>query len=346
MDSLSHAVVGALLGKSLAQKKEHGRMGLAGMIGAMMPDLDVFIGSEADPLLNLEYHRHFTHSLLVAPLGGLLAALVLHRLFKKQLSFASLFWASFLGYLSGIFLDLCTTYGTRIFWPFSLEKHSLNNISIVDPLFTLPLLGLVVLSWRKRSALSARVGLLFMAGYLLLGGVQNQRAHQLQAELARERGHHQAVGIVRPSFGNLLVWRSLYEYGGEYYVDALRPGLFGEDQVYRGESHPKYLRERDLPDLPSGSRLEGDIRRFEEFSQGYVIWDPYQENMLTDVRYAMLPYEIRPIWGIRVWPLAPDRPAHFLNVRKLEKARMRHIPQMIQGVELDPPWQRESWKKQ
>src|SRR5690606_29471703 len=45
-----------------------------GALGGMAPDLDVIIRSASDPLLALEYHRHFTHSLAFIPIGGLLVA--------------------------------------------------------------------------------------------------------------------------------------------------------------------------------------------------------------------------------------------------------------------------------
>ena len=51
------------------------RAWLYGCVGGLAPDLDVFIRSSADPLVALEYHRHFTHSLLFIPIGGTLVGL-------------------------------------------------------------------------------------------------------------------------------------------------------------------------------------------------------------------------------------------------------------------------------
>ena len=45
---------------------------MLGALAGAAPDLDVLIRSETDPLLALQYHRHFTHALLIAPLIGLL----------------------------------------------------------------------------------------------------------------------------------------------------------------------------------------------------------------------------------------------------------------------------------
>ena len=38
-----------------------------GFLSGLAPDLDIFIRSESDPLLFLEFHRQFTHSLIFIP---------------------------------------------------------------------------------------------------------------------------------------------------------------------------------------------------------------------------------------------------------------------------------------
>ena len=45
---------------------------LVGGLAAMAPDLDVLIRSTEYPLLNLKYHRHFTHALAFAPLARII----------------------------------------------------------------------------------------------------------------------------------------------------------------------------------------------------------------------------------------------------------------------------------
>ena len=45
----------------------------------MAPDLDVLFQSPTDPILFLEFHRQFTHSLVFIPIGALLVFLVCDR---------------------------------------------------------------------------------------------------------------------------------------------------------------------------------------------------------------------------------------------------------------------------
>ena len=49
-----------------------------------------------------------------------------------------------MGTLSHGLLDACTSYGTRLYWPFSQYRESWDLISIIDPLFTLPMLALLI----------------------------------------------------------------------------------------------------------------------------------------------------------------------------------------------------------
>ena len=75
MDPLSQAVLGSVASQSVRNKTSLIRVGTIGALAGMAPDLDVLIQSATDPLLSLEYHRQFTHSLIFIPLGAALCAL-------------------------------------------------------------------------------------------------------------------------------------------------------------------------------------------------------------------------------------------------------------------------------
>ena len=57
--------------------------GLLGALAGMAPDLDVLIRSSTDPLLFLEYHRQFTHSLAFIPIGAALCTAILYPFVRK-----------------------------------------------------------------------------------------------------------------------------------------------------------------------------------------------------------------------------------------------------------------------
>ena len=107
MDPLTQGLVGASLSLSVSKKQHLVAAGVLGMLAGMAPDLDILIRSSNDPLLFLQYHRQFTHSLLFIPIGSLLCALGLYPLFAKRLglSFTQSWWYCALGYATHGLLD-------------------------------------------------------------------------------------------------------------------------------------------------------------------------------------------------------------------------------------------------
>jgi len=162
LDPLTQGALGAALPQALSNNKKLWLIGLLGFLSGMAPDLDIFIRSQEDPLLFLEYHRQFTHSLIFIPFGGLICATILYWLIGKrnQLTFGETWVYCTLGYATHGLLDACTSYGTLLLWPFSNERLTWNNISIIDPLFTIPILGLIVATAKtsKFSSTAIHVG--------------------------------------------------------------------------------------------------------------------------------------------------------------------------------------------
>jgi inner membrane protein len=139
VDILTQGLLGAVFAQVIANKEEKKLASIAGAAAGLLADADILIRSSSDPLLTLEYHRHFSHSLFFIPFGAAIAMLLLWPLMRRRLSLRRLYIFCLAGYsLSGL-LDACTSYGTYLFWPLSNERVALNIISIVDPIFTLSL---------------------------------------------------------------------------------------------------------------------------------------------------------------------------------------------------------------
>ncbi|MCG6908650.1 MAG: metal-dependent hydrolase [Deltaproteobacteria bacterium] len=312
MDVLTQGLVGGVLAQSLARKNEKKIATLVGVLAGLLADADILIRSSSDPLLNIEYHRHFTHSLVFIPLGAAIAMLLLWPFVRRHLSARRLYLFSLAGYsMSGV-LDAFTSYGTHLFWPFSDERVALNIISIVDPVFTLILLVTLLTGLRLGYRKVAYAGLVLSMMYLGMGFVQLQRAEQLAEDLRDKRGHLAMQSMVKPTLANLVLWRSVYIHEDRIHVDAIRVGLFDAGRVIEGESVALFSFDRDLPQLDESSVLYRDIVRFWSFSDGYVALDPVQTNVLGDIRYSMLPVSARPLWGIVI---DPDRPQVHADYR-------------------------------
>ncbi|TVR63159.1 MAG: metal-dependent hydrolase [Candidatus Competibacteraceae bacterium] len=340
MDLLTHGLAGAVMAQSAARRVP-ARLAIAiGFFAGLLADLDILISAADDPLFNIEYHRHFTHSLFFVPLGALGAALVAWPFARRRLRFATIYLLAFLGFLTSGLLDTCTSFGTHWLWPLYGERLAWNIIAIIDPLFTLILLVAVILAWRRDSVWPARVGVGLAVLYLLLGLAQRERAAELATELAAGRGHAVERLEVKPTLGNLVLWRSIYQSGEHFYVDALRIGFLTPARVYPGESVARFAPEH-LPELDSDSRLSDDIARFTHFSNGFVALHPQQPDVLGDVRYALLPNSTVPLWGIELDLTQPDRHVAFLTFRQTDAALRRAFLTMLRGRDLEEAPERQ-----
>jgi inner membrane protein len=295
MDPISQGTVGAAFAQSTANKKNILSISLIGFLAGLAPDLDVFIRSSTDPILFLEYHRQFSHSLFFIPFGALIVAVFLYPLFRKSINLRTVYLASFLGYATHGLLDACTSYGTLLFWPFSNQRVTWNNISIVDPLFTIPILIFVGTAIKTKKQLFTYFAIGWVAFYLSLGFVQYDRAFKAANELALSRGHNPERLTLKPSFGNLILWKSIYQHEEKFYVDAIRTVL--SSTWCLGESVRIFDYQHHLPNLNRDSQQRKDIERFRWFSQDYLGFDK-EKSLVTDVRYSMIPNQIAPMWGL------------------------------------------------
>ncbi len=339
MDPVSQAAVGsAVSGLSLIRDKQTKRRVktfssclLAGAFAGMAPDLDVLIRSNHDPLLALELHRHFSHSLLFIPFGALICAAAFYPLFLKRtgISFATAYLWCLLGYGSHGLLDGHTTYGTHLLWPLSDARVAWNNISVVDPLFTVPLVLSLIVAAVMRSRIILGLGLVWACLYLVLGYFQHERAERIGYEIADARGHNAIDLSAKPSFANLLVWKTVYEFDDRFYVDAVRVG-FREVRIWEGESIAKLDVAKQFSWLDMGSQQARDIERFRRFSSGFIGVDPRDPDSIVDIRYSLLPQQIAPLWGIRLSPNAgPDDHVEYFGQRDEPANSLERLWRMI-----------------
>ena len=297
MDPVTQGAVGATAGQLVSTRREKITATILGMLSGMAPDLDVLIRSSTDPLLFLEYHRQFTHALIFIPIGALICASVFYAWFsRRQLSFARTYLFCFVGYATHAVLDACTTYGTLLFWPFSDQRVAWNSVSVVDPLFTVPVLLCVGLAaWTKLRGWAV-VSAVYALTYLSVGFVQKERALVVAQDLAASRGHQPINLGVKPSFANIVLWKSVYEHEGKYYVDAIR--VLNEKQAIEGVAVEKLDLARHFPWLDPNSQQARDVERFRWFSNQHLGLDPVDPQRIIDIRYSLIPNQVGGMWGI------------------------------------------------
>jgi inner membrane protein len=160
MDNLAHALVGAALGRAVADRHV-ARAGLIGIIAANAPDLtELFIGLPGSRSDYLVLHRGVTHSLigaLVETLGLTLLAggawraarwWVGRRPNGRVVTVPGWHWLAAcigLAVLSHLYLDWQGSYGWRPFLPWSNRWYYLDWVAIADPFFWL--VPLIALAW-------------------------------------------------------------------------------------------------------------------------------------------------------------------------------------------------------
>ena len=331
MDPLSQGVLGSALPQSLTKNNKNlFIVGIIGFLSGMAPDLDIFIRSRTDPLLFLEFHRQFTHSIIFIPIGGLICASIFYLLFRNiiQLTFKQTFIYATLGYGTHGLLDACTSYGTLLLWPFSFERFSWNNISIVDPLFTLPILLLIIISIYKKRNFYAKVAMCWAITYLSLGIFLNLYAKNITQDLINSRGHQSTKITIKPSLGNLFLWKSIYEYEDFFYTDGIR--ILPSKKIFNGTRLKKLNIQNSFPNLDKESQQFKDIQRFAWFSNHHLAVSEINPNIIIDARYSLLPNEISGLWGIEInESFGHTEHIKFITNRNMSSKRLKMLWDMI-----------------
>jgi len=330
LDPLTQGALAAALPQSISNKKSLGIIGIIGFLSGLAPDLDILIRSENDPLLFLEFHRQFTHSLIFIPFGGFICAIFLFLFIGKRfdIGFKDTWIYSTLGYATHGLLDACTSYGTLLFWPFTQTRIAWNNISIIDPLFTIPLLVLIVIAGMKQKKIFAIMAMIWAVSYLLLGVYQKNEVIKISSQIAYTRGHDVLRIDVKPSLGNLLLWKSIYETQDKFYIDGIRLGW--STKIFKGESIDKINTQTAYPWLMLKSQQAKDIERFRWFSNGYIAINPNNKNQILDIRYSTLPNEIGGLWGIELNKEKTNNShVKYITNRTISKKKFKVFKEML-----------------
>ncbi|HUG45360.1 MAG TPA: metal-dependent hydrolase [Sphingomicrobium sp.] len=223
MDNFTHSLTGWALGQAGLKTKT--RKGLAALIlGANMPDIDVFFGwAPWDPLA---MHRGVTHGILGALVLPPLLAGLLWLLDRWQLRLGRTFsgglpmrwrWLlalSYIGAVSHPSLDVLTTYSVQLLSPFSTLWFHLDGLFIIDLWLWLLLGGAIFWSKRleKRGGdwrFSARAALAVGLAYILVNLAISYRAHLAVRQWAGDRPADAIFASPPPiaSWRRDLVWR-------------------------------------------------------------------------------------------------------------------------------------------
>lgn len=298
MDLITQGILGAAAAQIVSPKKFQTKAWFVGFLSGMAADADIFIRSKQNPLLLFYFHRHFTHSLFFIPFGGILCVLLILVFLKSYRPWwRETLFCSIAAFATHGILDACTSYGTLLWWPFSLERVAWDWISIIDPIFTFVLLIGVISTRVFDSRKFVVISLLFCLSYIGLGALQHHRALQVQNTLAQER--HQIIkqGRVFPTLGNIIVWRSAYIFNHTLASDDIT--------VWPRHIHTKFLGNFPVTDfenlafaIKNNPSLLNAFNVFNWFADGYLITVKTQPLILVDGRYLIGTKTIQGLWGL------------------------------------------------
>ncbi len=273
---------------------------LVGGLAGFVPDLDVLLVQPSDPLSEFLYHRHFTHSIVMMPIIGLLAWLPFLAFKRYRDVRMPLLIAGIAGAITHAPLDTMTAYGTQILWPFTNKRFATDWLPIIDPVYTCTLIACLIYAGRKKTLLSQRMGVIVSLVFFSLGILQHYRASSAQGRIADSRGHQIERGRVMALPLSLLLWRSVYEFEGVLYVDGFRTGPLSSTRWREGGSKA-LLVESDLPEVivtdPDALRA---YRVFSWFADGYVGRVDADLFQVGDFRYVMDAELMMPLWGVEI----------------------------------------------
>ncbi|HEY5636403.1 MAG TPA: metal-dependent hydrolase [Burkholderiales bacterium] len=202
MDTLTHALSGALLARATASKdappRSLPRRMAAGFLACAAPDLDFVIGFFG-PVEYLLHHRGATHSLLLLPAWALVLSWVLAKLLREPGGWRAFYGVCALSLVAHIAGDLITSFGTMILAPVSDWRAGLGTTFIIDLWFSgIILLGLLAAVVFRRSALPARLALAVLAGYVGFQWTLKQEALEFATAQARALGMPSARIVAYP----------------------------------------------------------------------------------------------------------------------------------------------------
>ncbi len=271
MDTLTHALSGALVARATASSYESPRAiprrVAAGFLSCAAPDLDFVMGF-AGPVQYLMHHRGVTHSLLLLPLWALALSWFLALVLREPRGWRALYGVCALGIATHIVGDVITSYGTMVLAPLSDWRAGIGTTFIIDLWFTgIILVGLIVSAVQYRSRVPATMALAILAGYVGFQYLQRQHALEFAARYAETHGLASARLDAEPRPPTPFNWTVFVSDGERHYfahINLVRK----EPRFYQpGDG---FIARIDAPYLPLDQAIWVTRSRYGETDQALI----------------------------------------------------------------------------
>jgi inner membrane protein len=130
LDPLTHTLTGVMLSRAGFDRWTPHAAWIS-VLAANAPDIDVLAWAGGS-LAYLNWHRHFTHSLLAVPVMAALPLLLLRLVFRKRFPWRRAYLVALVAAATHPLLDLLNAYGIRLALPFTGRWYQLDVTYVVD----------------------------------------------------------------------------------------------------------------------------------------------------------------------------------------------------------------------
>lgn len=304
MDSITQIVLGIAVAEVCAGKTLKNRGFLYGAILGTIPDLDVLVGQFIDPIDGILIHRGPSHSVLFALLLSLLLGWCITKIERQRISFKTAYWMSFWCLFTHALLDMCTTWGTQIFWPLPY-RFSANIIFVIDPLYTIPFLIFLIMVWRTKDVLLRKKyvtrGLYYSCGYLLLACFLKLYADNQFAKALKAQNISYDKLMTKPTPFNLILWNANVATEDAYFLGDY--SLF-DTQPITFTRYPKH------PEIEAHLENSITFQKLKQISEGWYIVNQANDKLyFNDLRFGRLNNNTKGpqfVFSYELLPSAPD----------------------------------------
>lgn len=236
----------------------------------------------------MAFHRGFIHSILFTIIGAFVFGWLVFWLYnrgrrKDTTTQKDWIWLFFLSLFTHSILDSFTPYGTQLFTPFSNYRVAINNISVVDPAYTLPfLICMIVLMFFKRNTHKRRLWLKFGLGissaYMFFTLMNKVYITSIYKKSLQSQGISYLRFQTQPSIFNNILWYGVAETETDYYVGFY--SLF--DLSSQIDTWNKLPKNHHLAPIDNK-----DIKTLAWFSNGYYNFIEKDKGVIryNDLRY-------------------------------------------------------------
>jgi inner membrane protein len=238
MDTLTHALSGALAGRLLARRPSADRvtatppvwqMVTVGTVAATFPDLDFVLGYVSE-LAYLRGHRGVTHSFIMMPLWGLLIAWAMAALFgalgrtrgTPRFTWKSYYLIACVAIFVHIVGDLITQFGTMILAPLSDQRFGLGTTFIIDlGVSGIILAGLIASAIWRRSRVPAAIASIALVAWVGNSAIARSDAIDAARAWAQREGVEVVAIDAAPRPASPYNWTAIVFDGERYHYAHL-----------------------------------------------------------------------------------------------------------------------------